>query len=83
MMITYYDNLRFENIPKEIKKILGNKNIHANIYRIETEDSVMCRYFCIGFIGFMLKGKKMIHYTNLLAPNKYEKNDKIILKYFK
>ena len=42
----------------------------------------MCGYFCIGFIDFMLKGKILLEYTNLLSPNHYEKNDKIILKYF-
>ena len=42
----------------------------------------MCGYFCIGFIDFMLKGKILIDYTNLFSPNDYEKNDKIILKYF-
>ena len=41
----------------------------------------MCRYFCIGFIDFMLKGKSLLDYTNLF-PNDYENNDKIILKYF-
>ena len=42
----------------------------------------MCGYFCIGFIDFMLKGKSLLTYTNLFSPSKYEKNDKIILKYF-
>ena len=43
----------------------------------------MCRYFSIRFIDFMLKGKSLLlEYTNLLSPNDYEKNDKIILKYF-
>ena len=42
----------------------------------------MCKYFCIGFIDFMLKGKRLLDYTNLLSCNGYEKNDKIILKYF-
>ena len=41
----------------------------------------MCRYFCIGLIDFMLKGKILLDYTNLFSPN-YKKNDKIILKYF-
>ena len=40
----------------------------------------MCEYFCTGFINFLLKGKRLLHYTNLFSPNKYEKNDKIILK---
>ena len=43
----------------------------------------MCRYFCIGLIDFMLKGKILLDYTNLFSPNDYKKNDKIILKYFK
>ena len=42
----------------------------------------MCEYFCIGFIDFMLKGKRSLEYTNLFSPNEYEKNDKTILKYF-
>ena len=42
----------------------------------------MCGYFNIRFINFMLNGKSLLDYTNLFSPNKYEKNDKIILKYF-
>ena len=37
---------------------------------------MICGYFCIGRIGFMLKGKNLLDYTNLLSPNKYEKDDK-------
>ena len=42
----------------------------------------MCRYFCIGFIDFVLKDKRLSDYTIFLSPNKYEKNDKTTLKYF-
>ena len=42
----------------------------------------MCGYICTGFIDFMLKGKRMLDYTNLFPPNKYDKNNKIITKYF-
>ena len=31
---------------------IGNKDIIANIYRIQAYDSIMCGYFCIGFIDF-------------------------------
>ena len=54
----------------------------TNINRIQAYDSIMCGYFCIGFIDFMLKGKSLLEYTNLFSPNDDEKNDKIILKYF-
>ena len=42
----------------------------------------MCGYFWIGFIDFMLKRERLLEYTNLFSPNDYEKNDKVILKYF-
>ena len=42
----------------------------------------MCGYFCTGFVDFMLKGKSLLDYIYLFSPNEYEKNDKIILKYF-
>ena len=80
--VTYFDSLGVERIPGEIKKLISNENITANIFRIEAYDSIMCGYFCIGFIDFMLKGRSFLEYTNLFSPNKYEKNDKITLKYF-
>ena len=42
----------------------------------------MCGYFCTGFISFMLKDKSLLDYTKLYCPNDYEKNDKVLLKYF-
>ena len=80
--VTYFDSFGVKHIPKEIKKIIPNKNIMANIYRIQANYSIICRYFCIAFIDFMLKVKGLLDYTNLLSPNEYEKNDKVILKYF-
>ena len=60
----------------------GNKNIITNVYKIQANDLIMCGYFCIGFIDFMLKGKSLLDYTNLFSPNEYEKNDTMTLKYF-
>ena len=42
----------------------------------------MCGYYCIGFIDFMLEGKRWLDYTNLYSTNDYEKSDQIILKCF-
>ena len=44
-------------LNKEIKKLVGNKSIITNIYRIRAYNSIMFGCFCIGFIGFMLKVK--------------------------
>ena len=43
----------------------------------------MCGYFCMGFIDFILAGKTLIDYKNLFSPNYFNKNDSIILSYFK
>ena len=76
--VTYFDRFGVEHIPKEIRKFIGNKNITTNICRIQSYNSVMCGYFSIGFIDFMLKGKSLLDYTHLFSPNEYKKNDKII-----
>ena len=80
--IVYFDSFGVECIPKEIKKFIESKNIIINIYRIQAYDSIMRGYFCIGFIDFVLKGKSLLNYKGLFSPNDYEKNDKIMLKYF-
>ena len=51
-------------------------------YRIQAYDSIMCGYFFIGFIDFMLKSKSLLDHTNLFSSNEYEKNEKMIMKYF-
>ena len=81
--VIYFDSFGVEHIPEEIKKFIGNKNIKANIFRVQANNSVMCSYFCIGFIDFMLANKKLTDYTNLFSPYDFDKNDRIILSYFK
>ena len=49
---------------------------------MQAYDSVMCGYFCIGFIDFMLAAKTLIQYTNPFSLNNFDKNDDKILKYF-
>ena len=79
---TYFDSFGVEHIPNEIKKLIGNKNIKTNIFRTQAYDLIMCGYFCIGFIDFMLKENTLTKYTNLFSPNDFMKNDNIILNYF-
>ena len=80
--VTYFDSFGVEDIPKEIKTFINNKNIKTNIFRVQAYDSIMCRYFCIGFIDFMLARKTLTEYTNLFSPNNFKKNDDIVLNYF-
>ena len=80
--MAYFDSFGVEHIPKEITKFIVRKKIIINIFRIQAYDSIMCGYFCIGFISFMFNGKSLTNYTNLFPPNDFNKNDDIILKYF-
>ena len=79
----YFDNFGIEHIPKEINKFIGNNNIKSNIFRIQAYDSIMCGYYSIEFINYMLKGKTLLDYTNLFSPNDSKKNDEIIKRIFK
>ena len=79
----YFDSFGVEHIPKEIIKFIGRKNIIANIFRIQAYDSIMCGYFCIGFIDFMFKGKSLTEFTNLFSPYDLKENDDIIMSFFK
>ena len=81
--IFYFNSFGVQHIPEEIKKFVRNKNIKANIFRVQARDSVMSGCFCIGFIDFMLPRKKLTDYTNLFSPHDFKKNDNIILSYFK
>ena len=67
--VTYFDSFGAEHGPKEIEKFINRSSIATNIYRIQGYDSVMCQYFCIGFIDFILKDKSLTHFTSLFPPN--------------
>ena len=78
----YFDSFGVEHIHKEINKFINN-DIKINIFRIQAYDSIMCGYFCIKFINYMLKSKTLLDYTNLFSPNDFKKNDRVIKRIFK
>ena len=75
--IVYFDSFGVEYIPNEIKEFikefLENKNVKTNIFRVQEDNSIMCGYFCIGFIDFMLAGKILTDYTNLFSSHDLKK----------
>ena len=80
--IIYFDSLGVEHVPKEIEISIGYKSIKTNIFRIQANNSIMCGYFCIGFIDFMFAGKTLMDCNSLFSPYDSLKNDNIILSYF-
>ena len=77
-----FDSFGVEHIPKEITIFINKSTIVTNIFRMQVYDSIMCGSFSIGFIDFMLAGKTLSDFTNLLSPNNLRKNDDTILNYF-
>ena len=68
--VIYFDSFGVEHIRKEIKEFVKKKNI-TNIFRIQAYDSIVCGYFCIGFIDFFLAGKTLTEYANLFSQNNF------------
>ena len=67
------------DFPKDV-----DENLKLEIdFIIKNNESIMCGFYCISFIEYMLSGEILLDYTNFFSPNDYKKNDKIIYKYFK
>ena len=71
--VTSFDSFGVEHVLKYIRKFIRNKNITTNIYRIQAYVSIMCKYFCTGFIAFMLKRKSLLEYIYLFYRNEYKR----------
>ena len=80
--VTYFDSFGVEHILKDIILCISSKNIVTNIFRVQVFDSIMCRFFFIGFIDHMLTGKILIielicfHHIVLIKVKNIEKNNK-------
>ena len=89
--IIYFDRFGIEHIPIEINKFINNdttkssslERTESNIFRTQAYNSIMCEYFCIEFINYMLKGKNLLDYTTLFSPNDFKNNDRVIKRIFK
>ena len=76
------DSFGIEYIPQKVANEIKRKTITHKIYTIQSDDSIMCEFFCIAFIEYTIAGKTLSGYINFFSPNDYQKNDKIIYKYF-
>ena len=51
---TFFDSSVDEYIPDKTEKFRDNKDIVVSNHGIQAYDSIMCGYFCIGFMDFVL-----------------------------
>ena len=80
MYHVYFDSFEIEYIPQEVLYKMRSKSIPHNVFRIQDYESIMCRFYCISFIEYMLAGKALLDYTHLLSLYDYKNK---ICKYFK
>ena len=78
--IVYFNSFGVEHVSKEIKKIIGHKNIILNTFQVRANNSITCGYFCIGLIDCMLVGKRLTDFTSLFSPFNFKNNDDIIFR---
>ena len=63
----YFDSFGIEYIPQEVFNKIENNSITRNISRIQDDDSIMCGFYCVAFIEYMIEEKTLVDYTNLFS----------------
>ena len=72
IIAVYFDFFGTEYISLEVLSKIKGKSITDNMFRIQDNDTIMCEFYCITFIEYMLSGKTLLGYTNLFSPNGYK-----------
>ena len=73
---THWLALHVKNKIVTYSDSIGIEIFQKNIYRIQAYDSIMCGYFCIGFINLMFNGNSLPDYASLFSPNDLKKKQK-------
>ena len=66
---TYFNSFGVEYTSKEIKKFFSDKDVTANLFRIQAYNSI-CRYFCIAFVEHILKGSNLFDCFSMFSHSK-------------
>ena len=72
-MAVYFDSFGGEYTLQEVLNKIKNKSITYNIFRIHSDDTIMCGFYCIVFIEHIISGKTLLDHTNLFSPNDFKK----------
>lgn len=59
----YFDSFGTKHVPQEISNKMKDKSINRNIFRIQADDFIMKRFYCIIFIEYMIAGKTLYYYN--------------------
>ena len=56
----YFNSFEIEYIPQEVLNKIKDKAVTHNIFRIQDNEFIMCGFYCIAFIGYMLARENLI-----------------------
>ena len=65
----YFTFFGIQYIPQEVLKEIKDKSITHSIFKVQNDNSVIHEFYCIAFIEYMMAGKTLSDYTNLVFPN--------------
>ena len=58
--IAYFDSFGVEHVPEEIKEFIGNKNIKANVFRVQASNSMIVDIFALDSLILCLQVKNSL-----------------------
>ena len=64
-IVMYFDSFGIEYIPQEVLNKIRDKSVTDNIFRVQDNECIICGFYCIAFIEYMLAGKALLDCTNL------------------
>ena len=74
----YFHSFGIKCIPQEVLNKNKDKSVTHNELRIQDEDCIMCGFYSIAFIEYMIAERTLLDCTNLFSPNGYKKKNKVI-----
>ena len=69
----YFDSFRIKHVSQKVLNKIEDKSMIYNIFRIQSDGSLMGGFYWTIFIEYITVGKTLLYYTNLFSPNDYEK----------
>ena len=56
-LAVYFDSFKTEYIPQEVFSKFKDKSVIHNIFRIQDDKYIMCKFYCIAFIDYVFSEK--------------------------
>ena len=67
--VVHFDSFGIEYITEEVLSKIKDISTTHNICRIQSDDPIMCGFYCVAFIKYMIAGKTLLYCSNLFSHN--------------